>query len=108
MKKFILILIICAPALSGCNNKTVGEMNYAEIRVLSDQIRARCTAQGAVEGTQQGADCIKIESQYEINKRNRDRADAAEMGASIAQGMQNAGAAYSAAASRPTINVYHY
>lgn len=105
----IVAIIICSIVLAGCHQKTVSEMNYAEIHALADQIRARCAAQGAVEGTQQGADCIKIESQYEINQRNKARADAAEMGAAIAQGMQNAGAAYSAAAAnRQTVNVYHY
>ena len=106
MKK---LLIFTCLLISACAQKTVSEMNYAEIHALADQIRARCTAQGAVEGTQQGADCIKIESQYEINKRNRARADAAEMGAAVAQGMQNAGSSYSAAAANhQTISVYHY
>ena len=98
--KSAIALFFVAATLAGCHQKTVSEMNYAEIHALADQIRARCTAQGAVEGTQQGADCIKIESQYEINKRNRARADAAEMGAAIAQGMTNASAAYYAAAAR--------
>jgi hypothetical protein len=43
-----LVVIAFGIALAGCNSsKPVGEMNYAEVNHLADQIRARCAAQGA-------------------------------------------------------------
>lgn len=99
MKKWILLLGVIA--LSGCN-KTVGEMNYAEIQQLAAQIKNRCAAQGAGPGTSQWETCAKVESNYEIRTRETQRAQMRQMGDAVAEGSARASASYNAAVARPS------
>lgn len=62
--------LLALAALSGCT-KTVEEMSYSERQALAGQIVQRCYAQGVKDGTPEMRECIQVEAQGEIARRNR-------------------------------------
>lgn len=93
-------IVFLAVILGGCA-KPVSQMNYAEMRNLADQIEARCTAQGAGPGTSEWNNCAKIESNYEVQSRERQQAAIQAAGARMGDALSNAGASASARAAAP-------
>lgn len=57
-------------ALVGCT-KTVAEMSFSEREALAKQIEERCVAQGTTPGTPRYGQCLQVEAQAEIVRRER-------------------------------------
>jgi hypothetical protein len=93
------ILAVSLISIAGCN-KTVSEMNYAEVHQLANEIRARCAAQAGPPGSQQYEACTQIEARHETLSRERKRAAVRGAAASLGEGLSAAGASYTAASQR--------
>ncbi len=89
MKQVVLSAVASVFLLGGCQTKAIHQMSYSELRTVSDQLDARCAAQGAPPGTRNYKACFKQEASREVYTRhaNRQRIRA------IGNGLAAAGAA---------------
>ena len=89
--------------LAGCA-KPVSQMDYVELRALSDKIKAKCSAEGAGPGTPEWKDCASVEANFEVQSRDRQQAAAQAAAASMGQTFSNLSA--QTAAQAAAIPVY--
>jgi hypothetical protein len=89
MKRVSLSIAAAAAFLAGCQTQPVQQMSYKQLVTLTDQLDARCAAQGAPPGTRNYKACFKQEANREVYTRaaNRQRIRA------IGNGLAAAGAA---------------
>ena len=94
----IIALSLAALALSACQ-KTVDEMTWPEKKQLAQEIVARCEKDGEKQGTPSFDACARSYVNQEITQRQNARNWSREAGLTLAAGIANASAGYSAAAS---------
>jgi hypothetical protein len=72
MRAFLLVAATSF-GIVGCQQKTIAELSYTEMKQLAGEILQRCIDQGVKSGTPEMDICAKQEISRENSRRNRAR-----------------------------------
>lgn len=77
--RFLKLFVVVVVVVSGCDNRSLDELSYAEQMEFGEEMYRRCLDQGVKMDTPEMRDCFRAEGKAELARRERRKSAGAAM-----------------------------